>query len=37
VIAAHTEKVRLDKVDDEGIILDLDTPEDYERMKGRFA
>ena len=37
VIAAHAEKVRLAEVDDEGIILDLDTPEDYERMKGRFA
>jgi len=24
-------------VDDEGVALDLDTPEDYERIKGRFA
>jgi CTP:molybdopterin cytidylyltransferase MocA len=37
VIASHAGKVRLAEVDDEGVILDLDTPEDYERMKGRFA
>jgi molybdenum cofactor cytidylyltransferase len=37
VIAAHADKVRLAEVGDEGVVLDLDTPEDYERMKGRFA
>jgi CTP:molybdopterin cytidylyltransferase MocA len=37
VIAAHAEKVRLAEVDDEGVVLDLDTPDDYERIKERFA
>lgn len=37
VIASRTESVRAVDVDDEGVVLDLDTPEDYERIKGRFA
>jgi len=37
VIAAQAGKVRVVEVDDEGVILDLDTPEDYERARGRFS
>ncbi len=36
VIADHAVLVRLVEVHDEGVILDLDTPDDYERMKERF-
>jgi len=36
VIASHAGKVRLIQVDDEGVVLDMDTPEDYEQIKGRF-
>lgn len=36
VIAANAGKVRLIEVDDEGVILDMDTPEDYARAKQRF-
>jgi molybdenum cofactor cytidylyltransferase len=37
VITAHAGNVRPIEVDDEGVILDLDTPEDYERARGRFS
>jgi molybdenum cofactor cytidylyltransferase len=37
VIASRADSVRTVDVDDEGVVLDLDTPEDYERIKGRFA
>ena len=37
VITTHAGAVRTVEVDDEGVILDLDTPEDYERIKGRFT
>jgi len=37
VIANRAESVRAMDVDDEGVVLDLDTPEDYERVKRRFA
>jgi CTP:molybdopterin cytidylyltransferase MocA len=37
VIAAHAGKVRMFAVQDEGVVLDLDTPEDYERAKGLFV
>jgi CTP:molybdopterin cytidylyltransferase MocA len=37
VIASRAGSVRAVDVDDEGVILDLDTPEDYERIKQRFT
>ena len=37
VITSHTDKVRMLDVDDEGVVLDLDTPEDYERAKACFS
>jgi molybdenum cofactor cytidylyltransferase len=37
VIAGPSGSVRLVDVDDEGVVLDMDTPEDYERIKQRFA
>jgi molybdenum cofactor cytidylyltransferase len=37
VIASRVGSVRTVEVDDEGVVLDLDTPEDYERIKQRFA
>ncbi|MHB8844497.1 MAG: nucleotidyltransferase family protein [Nitrospirota bacterium] len=37
VIAANAGLVRTIEVGDEGVILDLDTPEEYGRIKGRFA
>jgi molybdenum cofactor cytidylyltransferase len=37
VIAANAGLVRLAEVDDDGVVLDLDTPDDYERIKGRFS
>jgi len=37
VIARRAGSVRAMDVDDEGVVLDLDTPEDYERIKRRFA
>jgi molybdenum cofactor cytidylyltransferase len=36
VIASHAGNVRLIQVNDEGVVLDMDTPEDYEQIKGRF-
>jgi molybdenum cofactor cytidylyltransferase len=35
VIGHHHAKVSLLDVGDEGVILDMDTPEDYRRMRGR--
>ncbi|HEY6007481.1 MAG TPA: NTP transferase domain-containing protein, partial [Geobacteraceae bacterium] len=32
VIACHRERVRFLDVTDEGVVLDMDTPEDYERL-----
>jgi molybdenum cofactor cytidylyltransferase len=37
VIASRSGSVRAVDVDDEGVVLDLDTPEDYERIKQRFT
>ncbi len=37
VITGHAGSIRTVAVDDEGIVMDLDTPEDYERIKGRFS
>jgi len=37
LIASRSGSVRAVDVDDEGVILDMDTPEDYERIKQRFA
>lgn len=37
VIASNAGLVRTVEVDDEGVILDLDTPEDYERITGRSS
>jgi molybdenum cofactor cytidylyltransferase len=37
VITAHAGSVRTIDVGDEGVVLDLDTPEDYERIRERFA
>ncbi len=37
VITAHADTVRTLEVDDEGVVQDLDTPEDYERARGRFS
>ena len=37
VISAHAGSVRTIDVDDEGVVLDLDTSADYERMKGRLS
>lgn len=37
VIASNAGLVRTVEVDDEGVILDLDTPEEYDRIKGRFS
>jgi molybdenum cofactor cytidylyltransferase len=37
VIASRAGSVRTVDVDDEGVVLDLDTPEDYERIKRRFV
>lgn len=37
VIAANAGLVRTTEVDDEGVILDLDTPEDYDRIRKRFS
>jgi CTP:molybdopterin cytidylyltransferase MocA len=37
VIMARAGIVRLVDVDDDGVVLDLDTPEDYERIQGRFS
>lgn len=37
VIVSRAGSVRTVDVDDEGVVLDLDTPEDYERIRGRFA
>ena len=37
VIIAHAGKVRLVDVADDGVVLDLDTPADYERAQGRFS
>jgi molybdenum cofactor cytidylyltransferase len=37
VIAGRAGSVRVVNVADEGVVLDLDTPEDYERIKQRFA
>lgn len=37
VIAHSDSAVHTLAVDDEGVVLDLDTPEDYERVKGRFS
>jgi molybdenum cofactor cytidylyltransferase len=36
VITARAGEVRLVETDDEGVILDMDTPEDYERAKQHF-
>ena len=36
VISRHSGEVHAIEVNDEGVILDLDTPEEYERVKGRF-
>jgi CTP:molybdopterin cytidylyltransferase MocA len=37
VIASRSGRVRTVDVDDEGVVLDLDTTEDYERIKQRFT
>ena len=37
VITSHAGTVRTIDVDDDGVVLDLDTPEDYELAKGRFV
>lgn len=37
VITAHAGSVRTIDVGDEGVVLDLDTTEDYERIRERFA
>ena len=37
VITSHAGKVRTVEVNDEDVVLDMDTPEDYERIKGRFS
>jgi CTP:molybdopterin cytidylyltransferase MocA len=37
VIASRSGSVRAVDVDDEGVVLDLDTPEDYERIRCHFA
>jgi molybdenum cofactor cytidylyltransferase len=37
ILASRAGSVRTVDVDDEGVVLDLDTPEDYERIKQRFA
>jgi molybdenum cofactor cytidylyltransferase len=37
VITAHAGSIRTIDVDDEGVVLDLDTPEDYERIRERFV
>ncbi|NTW66438.1 MAG: nucleotidyltransferase family protein [Nitrospirae bacterium] len=37
VIASRSGSVRTVDVDDEGVVLDLDTTEDYERIKQRFT
>lgn len=37
VITARAGNVRLVDVDDDGVVLDLDTPEDYERVQRRFS
>jgi len=36
VITGHSGDVLSIEVNDEGVVLDLDTPEEYERVKGRF-
>ena len=37
VITDRAGQVSLLDVDDEGVVLDMDTPEDYERIKGLFS
>ena len=36
VIAHHCDLVRLVEVADEGVVLDMDTPDDYERLRSKF-
>lgn len=36
VISRHAGRVHAEDVTDEGVVLDMDTPEDYERIKRRF-
>jgi CTP:molybdopterin cytidylyltransferase MocA len=35
VIQRHADRIRLVNVDDEGVVLDMDTPEDYEAVRNR--
>jgi molybdenum cofactor cytidylyltransferase len=37
VIGHHNAKINILDVDDEGIVLDMDTPEDYKRIQDRQA
>jgi CTP:molybdopterin cytidylyltransferase MocA len=37
VITAHAGRISLVDVDDEGVVLDMDTPEDYARFKRHFS
>jgi molybdenum cofactor cytidylyltransferase len=36
VLAKHADRITAADVDDEGVVLDMDTKEDYERMRHRF-
>jgi CTP:molybdopterin cytidylyltransferase MocA len=37
VIGQHSAKITLLDVDDEGVILDMDTPEDYRKILERYG
>lgn len=37
LLAAHRSKIRMIEVDDQGILLDMDTPEDYQKIHRLWA
>jgi len=37
LLAAHRSKIRTIEVDDQGILLDMDTPEDYREILRLWA
>jgi len=37
IIAAHSEMIVYENTEDEGVVLDMDTPEDYERIQRKYG